>query len=461
MLKKDKEDRNQVVIFSMDDFVPKDHLLRKIDKAVDFSKIYEFVEDLYCHDNGRPSIDPVVLFKMVMIQHIYAIPSLKRTAEEIQMNVAYRWFLGYTMLDKIPHYATISYNFLHRFTPEVIDNVFYWILSEIEKAGYLSPEMVFIDGTHVKANANIKKTIKKKIPGVAKIYEEQLLEEINKDREEHGKDPFDGPKPPEEKEINVPVNDAESGIFHKGEHEKKCAYVVQTAVDKNGYVLESTVNAGNMHDSIAFDGIYDRLVENFGADIEFVVADAGYKTPHIARKITEDGYIAVLPYTRPKGRKNSFRVKDYKYDKQRDAVICPEGYELRYSTTTREGYKQYKSDKKVCAFCPSREKCTKNKNCIKTYSRHVWAEYLELADENRFEYKDIYDKRKETVERVFAIAKERHAMRYTPYVGLKQVSNWVRLKYAAMNLKKYAMRLFRYGLPYRYLLNISGIFFLY
>lgn len=90
MLSKDKKETEQVIFFSMENFVPKDHLLRKIESAVDFSALYDIVGELYCTDNGRPSIDPVVLFKMALIQHLYGIRSLRRTSEEIEMNVAYR-----------------------------------------------------------------------------------------------------------------------------------------------------------------------------------------------------------------------------------------------------------------------------------------------------------------------------------------------------------------------------------
>jgi len=165
---KGRENRDQLEIFSIEGFVPADHLLRKIDSAVDFSHIYDIVEDLYCADNGRPSIDPVVIFKMVLIQHLYGLPSLRRTVEEIKMNVAYRWFLGYLMNEQIPHFSTVSYNFKHRYTEKTIEEIFYWILNEIETAGYLSPEAVFVDGTHIKANANLKKAVKKAVPQAAK-----------------------------------------------------------------------------------------------------------------------------------------------------------------------------------------------------------------------------------------------------------------------------------------------------
>ena len=192
MLMKEKSERNTLEMVSVETLVPQDHLLRKIDSAVDFTHIYDFVEELYCADNGRPSVDPVVLFKMVLIQHLYGIPSLRRTVEEINMNIAYRWFLGYLLNEAIPHFATISYNFRHRFTKDTIEQVFTWILFEAHKSGYLSPEVVFMDGTHIKANANIHKKTKKAIPAAARTYEKQLLEEINEDREAHGKKSFDG-----------------------------------------------------------------------------------------------------------------------------------------------------------------------------------------------------------------------------------------------------------------------------
>ncbi len=83
-------------------------------------------------------MDPVVLFKMVLIQHIYGLPSLRRTAEEVGMNIAYRWFVGYMINEATPHFSTVSYNFKHRYREETVERIFRWILSEIANAGYLS-----------------------------------------------------------------------------------------------------------------------------------------------------------------------------------------------------------------------------------------------------------------------------------------------------------------------------------
>ena len=81
MLSTKREERGQYEMICIEELVPSDHILRKIDAAIDFTHIYDLVGDLYCPDNGRPSIDPVVLFKMVLIQHLFGIPSLRKTAE--------------------------------------------------------------------------------------------------------------------------------------------------------------------------------------------------------------------------------------------------------------------------------------------------------------------------------------------------------------------------------------------
>ena len=254
MLERAKLRRDAVEFVNTDLLVPQDHLLRKIDSGVDFCHIYDFVEDLYCEDNGRPSVDPVVLFKIVLIQHLYGIPSLRRTMQEINMNIAYRWFLGYTLNEELPHFSTVSCNFKHRFTEETVEQVFSWILQEANDAGYLEPEAVFVDGTHIKANANINRKIKKAVPQAAKRYASELMEEVNADRGDHGKKLFDSTqKPPKEKDVTVSKTDPESGLFQKGEHKKCFACEAHTACDKHNFVLGVEVTPGNVHDSVAFD----------------------------------------------------------------------------------------------------------------------------------------------------------------------------------------------------------------
>lgn len=128
---------------------------------------------------------------------------------------------------------------------------------------------------------------------------------------------------------------------------------------------------------------------------------------------------------------------------QQTCILCPENNVLNYSTTNCEGYREYKSRPYICVKCPSREKCTQNRKCQKTVTRHIWEDYMELVEDYRHtpKYKELSKRRKETIERVFADAKEKHGMRYTPYRGLAQVTKWVRLKFVALNLKKLVIHL--------------------
>ena len=387
MLERGKMDRDLVEFVVIDKLVPKAHLLRKIDAAVDFTQLYEMVEPLYCEDNGRPSIDPVVLFKMVLVQHLYGLTSLRRTAEEVSANNCYRWFLGYPLQEETPHFSTVSYNFRHRFTDDDNDPP-------------ASPRK------H-KDNTSKKKLARRKKQGF--------------------------------RTVTKSVTDPDCGLFVKGGHKRQFAYEAHTACDKNGFVLETVVTPGNVHDSVAFDEVYDKVTENF-PQVEAVVADAAYKTPHICKKVFGDGRVLSTAYKRPQTMKNGHEWWKYVYDEFYNCVICPEYQPLKYSTTNRDGYREYKSDPNICAACPTRERCTHSRDCIKTVQRHIWKDYEELADDARYTpvYAQLYKCRKETIERVFADAKEKHAMRYTQYRGLAQVTNWVKLKFAAMNLKKLA-----------------------
>ena len=139
--------------------MPANHLFRQVDAAVNFEKLHEIVEPLYSENKGQNSIDPAVLFKIVLLQHLDGNISLRGTLRRAQTGVAYRWFLRYTLSEELPHFSTVSYNVRHRFTQETIEAVFRWILEEAGSAGTLTPAAVFIDGTHIKACANLNKKI--------------------------------------------------------------------------------------------------------------------------------------------------------------------------------------------------------------------------------------------------------------------------------------------------------------
>ena len=441
-----KDSRRDVVFVDIDTLVPQDHLLRKIEKVMDYDWLYERLDPYYCHENGRPGTDPVVLIKMVLIQHLYGIPSLRQTHQRIRDTLSYRWFLGYGLLDEIPHFATVSYAFCNRFPQELTEEIFAHILNKALNHRMVDPKLVFIDGTHIKASANKKKYQKEKVEKAARIYARQLREEINAEREALGKKPIededDGNDPTSGGgmvEQTVSTTDPESGMFVKGEHERQFAYEAHTACDRKGFVLGVEVTAGNIHDSVAWDALYAQVTGRF-PEAEYVTMDAGYKTPWIAKKTLDDGRIPILPYTNHHRRKDVYQPWEYEYDPKEDHFICPHGGVLRHTTTDKEGKRTYRSNTKHCKCCPYKSMCGANEKGQKILTTHIWQEYLDLVEQLRRtdQGKEIYAMRKETIERVFADAKEKHAMRYTHHRGLARVTNWVRLKYAAMNLKKLA-----------------------
>ena len=452
--------REQIQMFCMDDMVPENHLLRIIDKAINWNFIYDLVEDKYCHDNGRPSMDPVMLIKIPFIQYLYGIKSMRQTVKEIEVNVAYRWFLGLDMLDKVPHFSTFGKNYTRRFKDtDLFEQIFTHILEECYKFKLIDPREVFVDATHVKACANSRKMQKRIAKEEALFYEEMLKEEINEDRKAHDKKPLKDKndsdnQPPSSgndstisstKEIKCSTSDPESGWFRKGEHKHVFAYSVETACDKNGWILGYTVHPGNEHDSRTFKPLYDKIKD---IGIESLVADAGYKTPAIAKLLIDDGIKPIFPYKRPMTKEGFFPKYEYVYDEYYDCYICPNNKILNYVTTNREGYREYKSCSYICESCPHLNQCTQSKDHVKLVTRHVWESYMEQCEEIRHTIgsKQIYELRKETIERIFGTGKENHGLRYTQMIGKARMEMKVGLTFAAMNLKKLAMMKQRLGL---------------
>jgi transposase len=445
-IRKNRENQKQIQFLCLEDLVPEHHILRDIDRAIDFRFIYEEVKGLYSEiEWGKPGIDPVCLFKIVLIQYLFGIRSMRQTIKEIEVNTAYRWFIGYNIGEPIPHFSTFGKNYSRRFkgTP-VFERIFARILEEAVQCGFVDASAVFIDGTHIKASANKRKATNEIVEKQAKQYQQQLEEEINQDRETHGKKPLkdhddDSSKPPETKSIKQSTTDPESGLFHKGEHEKCFAYTANTACDRHNFILDFEVAPGNTHDSRMFDGLYDKLLHQF-PEINVVAVDAGYKTPWIMKQVIDSQRIPAIPYKRPMTKEGYFKKYEFVYDEYYDCVLCPANRVMPYSTTNRDGYREFKSDPKHCKDCEFLARCTQSKAQQKLVARHIWEPYMELAEDYRHtpQYRDIYKLRSQTIERVFADAKEKHAMRYTQLRGLQKVKMQVTLTFACMNLKKLA-----------------------
>jgi len=248
------------------------------------------------------------------------------------------------------------------------------------------------------------------------------------------------------KEVKVSTTDPACGLFVKGEKERVFAYGFHTACDKNGFVLDVKVTPGNVHDSTVCQDVLEQVQDRVGKPAAIAV-DSGYKTPYICKHLFDAEIRPVMPYTRPKTKDGFFKKYDYVYDEHYDCYICPNEQMLAYELTNKEGYRMYKSNAEKCRECPFIKQCTESKEFTKRVSRHIWADYVEEADHLRHtvENKEIYSKRKETIERVFADMKEKHGLRWTTLRGIKKVSMQSMLVFAAMNLKKMATWLWKAG----------------
>lgn len=496
MTKNNNVGKFNMIFSTLEDLVPENHPVRIYDKAIDWSFIYTMVENLYS-TAGRPSIDPIVLFKMVFLNYIDGIHSLRKTCERCKTDVAYRWFLRINFDEKVPDHSTYSQNLKRKFLEtNLFKDIFMHIISQAYDAGFIDPQNVFGDSTHVKANANKKKHKDTIVKITENIYYDDLKKDINNDRLEHNKKEFDfnddNEKPNDSntapcdddlikesnedelidtvededgntiielkydaetgkitennseykfKHIKESTIDPDAGYYHKGEHEKQFAYSASALCDKNGFILETYITSGNIHDSISFDGLYNNYKKNFLFEkTKLVCLDNGYTSPAVAKAIIDSKRSILTPYKRPMTKAGFFKKKDFVYDEMLGGYICPNDQVLKYSTTTKNGYREFKSDKNKCATCPFLSKCTNSKNHTKVITEHVWNNYLLQAEETRYTLgsKDIYSKRKETIERCFGDGKENFGLRFTRYKGLKRVTQGLLLLFACMNFKKMA-----------------------
>ncbi|MCX8085081.1 MAG: IS1182 family transposase, partial [Calditerrivibrio sp.] len=451
MFNSPKETQSKMEFVYIGDLVPEDHLLRKIDKYIDFSFIREKTKEFYCENNGRPSIDPIVLFKILFIGYLYGIRSERQIIKEIEVNVAYRWFLKLSLTDPIPHHSTISQNRKRKFNgTNIMQDIFDEIVLLGIKNGLIEGKTLFTDSTHLKANANKHKFTRQKVKESTKTYLDELDDAISKDREAHGKKTLKEIPPSEElKEVKVSTTDKDSGYMCREGKPEGFFYLDHRTVDgKLNLITDVHVTAGNVHDSIPYLERLDRQRERFGFDVQEVALDAGYLTMPISYGLEQRDIFGVIGHRRYHSKKGLFHKWQFKYDKSEDCYICPENTKLIYRTTNRKGYREYVSNHKLCANCPNLMKCTKSKNHAKLITRHVWEDSKEKIRVNRLSDKGkvLYSRRKETIERSFADSKELHGLRYARYRGISKVVEQCLLTAACQNIKKIATYLWKRNL---------------
>ncbi|WP_390271335.1 IS1182 family transposase [Arthrobacter sp. NPDC058192] len=435
-------------LICLDELVPQNHLLRLIDHHIDLSYITEKVRPYYSQNVGRPSIPPVRLFKMMLIGYLYGIPSERQLEQEVRLNVAYRWFLGMGLTEKVPDHSTISWNRNHRFAgttvfQEIFDEVVDLAISHRMVAG----RVLITDSTHIQASANKNKYTMQSVVNTPASYLDELEKAVGERRESQGKKPL----PPRKEEtsysnLKVSHTDPESGFMMRKGKPEGFHYLEHRTVDhKFNIITDVHVTAGNVNDSTVYLERLQRQVTTFGFEetLEAVLLDSGYMTPHICMR-TEHLMAIIADRAAPKAD-GIFPKAQFTYDEQKDVYVCPAGAELTYRTTNRAGYDEYVSDKLVCASCPLLIQCTKTKSPQRVIQRHVWETSKERvrAHKESVVGKALYKLRSQTIERSFADAKNLHGYRRCRMRGRAKVQEQAFMTAVVQNIKKMARYLAR------------------
>lgn len=447
MLKKPSLPQTALEIVTLDGLVPADHLLRKIEAVIDFSFIHDLVAGLYCPDNGRPPLDPTLMFKALFLGYLFGIRSERQLVREIEVNVAYRWFLGLRLTDAVFDASTLSQNRRRRYQDSTVAQaIFDRIVEQAIAHGLVDGTVLYTDSTHLKANANKNRYDKVVVAKSRADYWDDLDAAIDEDRSAHGKKPMKpAAREPEAKETKVSRTDPESGYMVRDGKPTGFFYLDHRTVDgRHAIITDSFATPANVHDSIVYLGRLDRQRARFGFDVKAVGLDAGYATSGIAKGLEDRQIPGVTGYRRPTPPKpGMLGPKEFVYQAAPEGYRCPQGQVLTYATTDRNGYRHYKSDPAICRTCPLLASCTTNAKAERTITRHVWRDARERTDANRLTSwgKAIYKRRKETVERSFADAKQLFGHRYARFRSLTRVTCQCLLAAAAQNIKKIAMAL--------------------
>lgn len=446
MIRNEYIKQTEMEVVNIEQLVPQGHLLRVIDENYDFSFVRRRMEPLYCKSNGRPAIDPVMLFKMLFIGYLFGIRSERQLEKEIQVNVAYRWFLNLNLTDKVPHHSTISQNRRRRFQgTDVFRQMFEDVVQYAYDNEFIEGKRLYSDSTHLKANANKKKFTRELVRKNTQTYLDELEQSVAEDRIANGKRPLEPKKAVEEEPMNetkVSTTDPDSGYmaregkpdgFHFLDH--------RTCDDKHNLITDVHVTPGNVNDSTVYLDRLQYQLDRFGYELEAVALDSGYHTPYILKTLIGKGLFAVVSYRKPGGKKGLYRKSKFQFDALNNQFTCPQGHVLRYRTTGRTGFRSYISDPKVCSGCPDLSKCTQSNKHQKIIERHVWQSFIDQVKLNRDSDAGQYMKRKrsETIERSFADAKQLHGYRYARFRGIEKVESQALMTAIAQNIKKMVM----------------------
>ena len=385
---------------SLESFIPEDHNLRRLDKILDLSFIGDTVQDRYCQSNGRPSIDPEVIIRLFLIQAINGIPHVRELMRQVQVNLAYRWFIGYGLDEKLPDHSTLS-KALDRFGDDVFNELFKRSIVQCKSSGLIEGKVLHVDATTIRADI---------------------------DKTRVGKPDSSDP-------------DARFGRFPNKKLEP--GYKQHTVADgRSRVILGLSVTPANESEHNSAVEVIDDAVKNSNIIPETICADGAYSSGNNCKALEDRGIRLVSPPPKAKNQfgDSCFTVEDFVYDEKRDVFICPAKSTLKYigDVKARPHQRRYAGLRSVCRKCKLKDKCTKSsRRQLKVGVNH--ASLIRLrADSKTESFKKLYRSRAPVIEGIFGEAKQWHGLRRAWRRGLSKMLVQSLLIATVLNYKRLA-----------------------
>ena len=431
--------QQKMLCVTLESLMPQEHFLRRLDSLMDFSFIYQRVESLYSR-RGRPSIDPVVVVKMLLLGYLYGIDSERRLEQEVRVNIAYRWFLGIDLDEPVPDHSTFSQLRRRKFNGAALfEELFDEVVRKCIEHGLIDGKLLLTDSTHVRANARNDVVERVAVEAEPSAYLQRLNEQAVKDGvyPKHRKEKKKGYK-----ELVKSPADPDAGFMKRTGKPLGFYYLShQTCDARHGLITDVHTTPGNVPDSTVHSERIKRQIAVFGFKPEAVCADSAYDSSEIHKDMLDMGIRTYIPKRNlPKPASGVFSEADFIYDRESDTLTCPNACRLIFSNyRDRLGQKRYKASAGECSACPLRSRCISGEAKYRVVERAYfkWAsEEQHMRNDGTPGYYEALRLRKIYCEGNFSHQKAEHNLRRLRKRGLGKAHEHCLLSAMALNLKR-------------------------
>lgn len=422
---------------TLDSLVPKDDPYRQLDALLDLAWLRRETRYLYS-STGRPSVDPVVIAKLLLIAYLQGITSERELMRQVQVNLSYRRFLHYRLSQDLPDHSALTRS-RQRLGEATIRKLFEYVLRLCIDAGLVGGELESVDSTFVQANASLASLRPRLVAVEAKSFTNKLFA-VDSATEEPAQEDEDGPATGGRKrgrrrnDDYVSKTDPDSGVYRRKGLKSRLGFLVHFAVDRSKQIITGVVATGAQERDAAQLIPLLQQVSKAGVAVQAVAADRGYSTAEVYHALAESGINAFIPQQR-RGVPGHFGHDSFEYDQPNDRYRCPHGAWLR-RVKSAAGLR-YKARVADCRDCPLRTGCTDGK--VRTLNISVYEAELAAARllQETLAAKRAARDRRICSERTFAEAKDNHGLRRAQRRGLPNVTVQGLLTATVVNLKRY------------------------